>query len=375
MRDSLGRSSSTHGSSMPIVRLLVPAALLFPTAVNGQATWRIDTIPILTIPAVSDAGEVNFGTAVGATRLANGDVVIADGTVGAIVRFSPAGAMRGRSGGEGAGPGEFRTLWWMGQCGVDSLWAHDLNEPRLSLFAGEGTFLRQVLPPSPAGLVRCGATGQLALLTIGPPPSSGGTTVRPPADLYAMKPTLEFVKLRTGVPATEFAMVGSMPVPFPLGRTTVVAVRGTETILGVADSAVLERIGPQGQSLGLIRLPATARAPTAREAADAADALLTRVPTAAREYLAPLLEQIPPPPQLPPYFGLWVDSGGRLWVQRSPPGAPVRFTVVSPTGAPLAEASAPITFTPLEVDVDGILALVERQDGELAVALLPVHQK
>jgi len=263
----------------------------------------------------------------------------------------------------------------MGQCAVDSLWTHDLNQPRLSLFAGEGAFVRQVIPPAPADVVRCGATGQLALLTLGPPPAGGDKTVRPLGNLYAMTPAQGFVQLRTGVPATEFAMVGSMPVPFPLGRTTVVTVRGQETILGVADSAVLERIGLQGQSLGFIRLQATTRGPTTEESQKANNALLMNVPVTAREYLAPMLQQIPAPSRLPPYFGLWVDPASNLWVLRSPPGSPVRFTVVSTTGAILAEASSQITFTPLEIEADGVLATLEGEDGELHVVLLPLQKQ
>lgn len=360
---------------MSLSRFLISASLLLPASASGQATWHIRTTTSTTIPAVTAAGDVNFGLATSATRLRNGDIVIADGSSGSLLRFSPAGILLSRAGGEGSGPGEFRSLRWMGQCAVDSLWTHDLNQPRLSLLTGEGAFVRQIVPPAPADLVRCGATGQLALLTLGPPPAGGDRTVRPLGNLYAMTPAQEFVELRVGVPSTEFAMVGSMPVPFPLGRKTIVAVRGQETILGVADSAVLERIGLEGRSIGFIRLPPTTRGPTAEEIEKANNVLLMNVPATAREYLAPLLQQLPAPSRLPPYFGLWVDPADNLWVLRSPPGSPVRFTVVSPAGAILADASSLIAFTPLEIEADGILATLEGEDGELHVALLPLQKE
>lgn len=356
---------------MSLPRLVLAASLIIPAPANAQRAWSISTTPSLEIPAITEAGEVNFGIVTSATRLPNGDIVVADGSAGALVRFSATGVLLSRAGRIGSGPGEFRSLRWMGQCGPDSLWTQDLNQPRLSLFTASGGFVRQVMPPHPATLVQCGATGRLILLTLGPPPAGGEATFRQIGDLFALTSANEFVQLRTGVPATEFALIGSMPVPDPLGRTTVLAVQGQEALLGTADSAVLERIGPDGQSLGYIRLPQRSRAPTAAEVARASAALLMNVPPMARAMYKPLIAQIPVPKALPPYFGLWTDPAGRLWVLRSPPGSPVQFTVVSNTGSILGEASSPIGFTPMEVLVDGILAVLEQSDGEIHLVILP----
>jgi hypothetical protein len=181
-----------------------------------------------------------------------------------------------------------------------------------------------------------------------------------------------FVTLRRDVPAAEFALVNSMPVPFPLGRTAALAVIGTETILGTADSAVLERIGPDGRLLGLIRLPDAPRRPTDTEVELANNALLLTVPAPVRNDLEPVLKQVPTPNRLPPYFGLWVDPSERLWVLRSVPGAtPVVFTIVEKTGRVLGTASSPAPFIPLEIGTDAILGSREDGNGDVHLVLLP----
>lgn len=336
-----------------------------------QSTWTISSQPTLAIPATTESGDVNFGVLTAATRLTSGELLVADGATSQLIRFSPQGSRLGTLGRPGSGPGEFSTLWWMGRCGADSLWIHDLNRPYLSRFSGNGGFARQLQPPEVAGIVRCGANGQLALLTLGAPPDPSSTTVRPKANLLMARGD-SFVTLRSDIPANEFALVNSMPVPSPLGRMSAIAVVGPETILGTADSAVLERIGPDGRLIGIIRLPGGSRRPTSAEVKQATDALLLTVPAPVRKDLEPTLKQVPVPDRLPPYFGLWVDPSDRLWVLRSVPGAaPVLFTIVDNTGRVLGAASSSTPFIPLEVGTDAILGSREGTDGDVTLVLLP----
>lgn len=337
----------------------------------AQATWTISSQPTLEIPATTDSGDVNFGVLTAATRLTSGELLVADGSASQLIRFSPQGRRLGIFGRPGSGPGEFSTLWWMGKCGADSLWIHDLNRPYLSRFTGDGAFVRQLQPPEPAGIVRCGANGQLALLALGAPPVPSGSTVRPTATLLLAQGD-SFVTLRHNVPANEFALVNSMPVPSTLGRSATIAAIDSEIILGTADSAILERLGPDGRLLGIIHLPGASRAPTSDEVKQANDALLLTVPAPIRSDLERSLNLVPIPKTLPPYFGLWVDPSDRLWVLRSVPGAaPVLFTIVDKTGRVLGAASAATTFTPLEVGTDAILGSREGSDGDVSLVLLP----
>jgi hypothetical protein len=247
------------------------AALLLASTLPGvlaaQGSWHVDPVPAFRIAALAPSGETRFTVLTSVTQLGNGDIVVADGGTASLTFLTPAGVVTRRTGRQGAGPGEFEQLWWMGRCGGDSLVVHDLAG-RVSIFSPGGTFVRQVAITDPVGIIRCGTSGRLAMLALQPtdPPKHG--SFRPSTKLLTTRGKESPRELRRGGPGTEFALLNSMPVPDPLGKQTVVAVLGEDILLGTGDSTVLERLAPDGRRVGTIRWTATRAKATAQGSHD-----------------------------------------------------------------------------------------------------------
>lgn len=70
-----------------------------------------------------------------------GSVYVLDSQSPGIEVFDPDGPYRGSIGRSGGGPGEFRSLGWMGWVG-DSLWVTDPASDRASFFTADGSLIR-----------------------------------------------------------------------------------------------------------------------------------------------------------------------------------------------------------------------------------------
>lgn len=107
---------------------------------------------------------------VGAAVLAGTETLVYDELEGHIVRLDRTGAVRQRIGAKGSGPGEFRSVRWLGLGANDSLYVWDGSQRRLSVFARNGRFVRAEVPehtesdPAVAGRLR---NGQWVIVTRG----------------------------------------------------------------------------------------------------------------------------------------------------------------------------------------------------------------
>ncbi len=105
--------------------------------------------PLLEIgKAVGDPGYQLYGV-VGAVRLSTGDIVLADGGSGELRRYDRDGTFVWRAAGDGEGPGEHRSLSFLGVLAGDSLVSYDNRLWRVQIFAADGELARtiRVEPP------------------------------------------------------------------------------------------------------------------------------------------------------------------------------------------------------------------------------------
>ncbi len=104
--------------------------------------FRAAAEPALEIGVLDGAEDYSFGRLAGVIRLDDGGLAVSDAMSNRISVFEPDGTIRLTFGGEGEGPGEFRSLSRIYARG-DSLFAFDARGGRLSVFDTDGEYLGQ----------------------------------------------------------------------------------------------------------------------------------------------------------------------------------------------------------------------------------------
>lgn len=104
--------------------------------------WTVEPEPLLEIGTVTGASEYLFTDVVAAVRLSNGDIVVAERAASELRGYDAAGNFQWRAGRDGEGPGEFRSLDFVGTTGGDSLVTYDGRLLRAQLFDPRGRLAR-----------------------------------------------------------------------------------------------------------------------------------------------------------------------------------------------------------------------------------------
>ena len=104
--------------------------------------WTVEPEPLLEIGTVTGAPEYLFTDVVAAVRLSNGDIVVADRGASELRSYDAAGNFQWRAGRSGEGPGEFRSLDFVGTTDSDSLVTYDGALLRAQLFDPQGRLAR-----------------------------------------------------------------------------------------------------------------------------------------------------------------------------------------------------------------------------------------
>ena len=354
-------------------RVLVLGIVLSAPA-HAQARWPVDTRPLLDIAGTSDNGDVAFGSANWAVRLPDGGVVVADAGAPGLRFFDANGKFVRQSGRSGQGPGEMRTVTWVGHCGEGRVYAWDWTQLRLVEFDTAGTYRRMVsvtATPTPFS-VACSPTGVFAFLGIPQrkdmTQTAAGTTagvvngVSP--FVLADSTGTAAVTLGEYSPGELVAGAGAEGMR-PLGRWTTFAVSSDRVYLGTAEAPAVERFDLSGRRQGSVSVPVTPRAPTKAMREAAINDLLLMVPKRARAIAKAQMADVPMPERLPPYRGVFADPLGLLWVVVTESGDPeTRLLAFDQTGRLKAEAVVPNGMRVFEVGRDYILGAREDADGE-----------
>lgn len=372
------------------MRLLCALALLLsPATLVSQAAWRVDPAPVTTVHASRPDGEVQFAGAAWATRLASGEVVIADGLDHVLRVADGSGRVVRSLGRQGPGPGEFAMLSWVGRCGTDTLHAWDPRSARVSLFDPTVGFVRQFAVTRAAGglTVACGARGPFAFQSeIRPRPGGGMETRRsgPNGTQYSIG-TMQLTVVVTDDsgrvlhqhPDVLFAEIfagrltpgGGMGATLrPMGHVAGFAFAGGDLVIAESDSLRATVHGSDGSRRGTFRLPAVPGRPTAAQYERAIEPTLAIVPPPFREGLAEFLRAVEPPDRFAGFSRVLGSEEGLVWFVTSPEGDPAtRLRAHRPTGEAVATLEIPAALTVFEVGRDYVLGRTEDADGEQEV--------
>jgi hypothetical protein len=351
---------------------------------NTGAVWTVDATPLLDIGDGDADTLALLGDVEGATRLADGTVVVADRAAPSLTYFSPDGKVVRRVGRKGSGPGEFETMWGLLRCG-DSLFVRDGMSYKVFSLDGEST--RQFKLEGPGGsrayTSACSASGVFVSygwdLLRDLPPRSSVTRAMVPFWLSNADGSVR-ANLGPRWGSERWATV-AQPIsgtgPLPLGKQPVIAAGRSRVYIGTADSFAIDVLSLDGARLGLVRKVVE---PVKVTPADIERFKLLDSMGKPREMIERDVRtwaDVRYPQTLPAYTALVVDSDDNLWVRTYPSAASavVRWIVFSAEGVELAALSLPHTLQVNEVGRDYILGTdTDVETGSERVKLLRLRR-
>lgn len=346
-----------HSSTFLLTR---PTALLafLALACNESAspvdhpaiTLSVNSVTVTDILDTGPGDSVRFLSVAGATRLSNGVVVVADAFENSVRFMASDGSLLRTVGRRGSGPGEFKLIGWLGQCGADTIYIRDGGLGRVVVMDTAGAVLRRIPALFSAALMACSQAG--AFVTALTPHNMP----RPSAD---DPPTYSSSLLVTRALTDTLGHLEDIPLgdPRPLRPRTHVAIGRDRVYVGRSDSSLVQQYDFRGNETGVFRLGMPSRRPTPQNVTAAIDQMVEMFPDPAfRSQSRAYLLAMPLPEILPFYSDLFVSPDDMLWVVTSSPGDDAtQFRVLSPDGHIRADVTVPINIRVREIGADHIL--------------------
>ena len=335
--------------------------------------WRLSNVASVSIGAVfGDDPATQFTRIVGATRLRDGRIVVADGATAELRYFGATGAHLKTVGGRGGGPGEFARISRILRRPGDSVIAIQSVPPRQSLFSDTGGFVRLVPVPTIGQFLPLVYTTILddgtAILAPGARPLTMLTGTRTESTTYhAIAPGSDSTHVLGTFPFIELAGNGSRVGLVRFAPTGVSAAHGDRFYVGFPERFEIAAYSSQGTLRRLIRRAWVPRPVSGEER----DALLERqyADAAAEVRNAVVFAETHPA-----YDQLLVDATGALWVRapRTDGGSNFRpadlatwaqrWSIFDEEGVWLGDITLPAGFDLLEVGDDYALGVWYNED-------------
>lgn len=349
---------------------------------SPETAWRVADAPSLSIGGQEGEAAYLFHGVVGARRLSDGRIAVADYSSHQIRVFDAAGRHLASVGGQGDGPGEFRFMSLFWSLPGDTLVISDIRG--LSLFDAAGTFVRRTALASVPGGSPAQALGQLRDGTIiamrGAPIRAAGASGRVDEmlEVHAFRPDGSWIALVDSVPAAPLWRNSDAPtirrMPFysyparGMGTTHVYLLHGEPQIDVFRADGTFEnsfRWTPPSRELtgeNIERYRTHVLAPASNPES--------------RRNLEQFLDEVPMPERIPAVgeSTALLDENGYLWVEayHFPWVDTAEWIVFSPEGEWLGSVSLPPNFTLHDVGRDWVLGVARDELGVERVRMLPL---
>jgi len=341
-------------------------------------TWTVDSAPRLLIGTEQADPSPLLLAPVGAFRLSDGSIVVADRATSSLKYFDSVGHLTRVVGRSGHGPGEFEFIAWLKSCGTDSAFVFDLGSNQVSVIPSTGTVARRfgirTLAGGPAFGVECSRTGHYVLAAWPELDAKREPGPFRPLVTVGLAGADGTAKVALGnFPGTEMVVRGRGMSPRAVGRwlrmaigdsTAWVAPNATRVVYGYDLAGRLRiHLFPAVREIALSAREWDYQRQTALDSAGS---------VAGRQRVTQLFSQAGPPDQLPPVHTLLVDQAELLWIQphhsREEPNP--AWQVYRATGEFLATVRLPSPLKGvLGIGQDWVLGLQEDSDGADVVAL------
>jgi hypothetical protein len=346
----------------------IAALACFSPTVTQQRPTTISLLDstFLRIGVVHGPAEQSFSGIVGAVRLSNGLIAVADGD-GHVVRFfSTSGAHLRSFGRAGAGPNEFEMLWWMGLCPTGDLLIADAA-------LGRGT----VMPPNNAAQIRtvtlpsrilfnrylsCESDGNVVVLLNRPV-----LQTVPRGEVRTFPAAVVRFDLDSGAQDTLIALPGTEYFfgnkvagysPLPLGEETLAAAGAGRVYAAQNGGDQIHVIDLATSRRTAFRhgLPRTRPTSAARESAKSE--LIERVSLeSTRKLLADVLAEAPVSENRVAFTDMKTDRRGRLWLRLPSLANSVVWRVLTRDGRHVASIRMASRLDPVDIGESHIVAV------------------
>jgi hypothetical protein len=336
--------------------------------------WRVSPEPAVVIGSGETEKEQLFRV-VGALRLSDDRIVVANGGTNEIRFYEPGGVFVSASGGDGEGPGEFRRLVAVRRLRGDSLFAQDARLYRSSVFDGQGRFIRTVQPQASRG----GSTMEI-MFDDGMVLGSGIVRFdvgdvepglfRMAFTFYRFDAAGNVVDTLGAYPGFEVYMVprqGGMPstYPHPMSRATYFQFLPDGYYVADNDTYEVQKYAPDGRLQQIVRrLTAPVQVKPQHMETVLERALAAVTDDDQRRRTEQLYRDMPVPETFPAYGGIALSVEGYLWVREYdlPGAAANNWSVFDAEGRLGGTLRLPPRLQPLDIGPDYLLGLWQDAD-------------
>jgi hypothetical protein len=355
------------------------------SAYGGPPVWTIGE-PVLRIGQVEGDAEYLFDGIMGAVRLDDGRIVIANSGGGTVRWYGADGTFLFERGGKGGGPGEFETVSWLGRAQGDTVYAVDSSARRIVRYTTDGELTGTIVVQGltlPMGRVNVLADGSYVTGVGGYSSSMLGETIvdgvrRDPAPIIRLSADGQRVDTLGMFPGIEIEVRTrergfSFGTP-EFGKALVYAAADDRIYIGAAERMEIGVHAAHGELIRSIRVPEEdlRLTPERLEAYRA----WARARGEERGISGPEIEaglaEVRIPETLPAYGAFLIDSDGNLWVERYDfdYAAPTRWAIFAPDGRLVGPVELPARFQPMHI-AGGLV--IGRQRDDLDVESLVVY--
>jgi len=333
--------------------------------------WRLADEPSIEIGVLDGEPEYQFYRAFDGARLSDGRIVVANSGSHELRLYDSAGEFLKSSGGEGAGPGEFRSIGMLERFANDSLLTWDWRNNRAQVFDPELEFVRSLrlqgpgdsesgLTPMPIAPLRDGT-----ILTQERRAFMSGSEMGVSRDslLYfhhdatgALIDTVRrFPSAQVYVSSPGEGRISVSSLAF--GRSPQVAVSGDGFYFGASDLYEIRRYTTDGQLVRIIRLERPNLEVTPEDRERYVAERLERADEDWRPRERHMLDEMPFPETMPAYSDIRADPEGNLWVAdyRRPGDDQPRWNVFDSDGRWLGTVEGPPGFHVYEIGAHYVL--------------------
>ncbi|MCH7474917.1 MAG: hypothetical protein IIA27_09600 [Gemmatimonadetes bacterium] len=371
-------ASGDHPVVEAITRDSAGIAIVENVAVSRDiAQWRFVEPPIVELGVLEGQPAHQFNQVVGATRLSDGRIAVADGGSKEVRFFDTNGRHLVSVGGPGEGPGEFRFLYSIDRLPGDTLIVGGWPIGWSAWYDGSGAHIEDVrLGPYFPGLIGRYLSDGSFLRDVYENGSHGNeietwaargeeSAFRASGRITRQSRGGDVVDTIHGIMGPQWFKIGAPRQGLtlnrtPFGRTTHVAWSHDRIYVGETGKREIEVLRFDGTVERLIRWEGSDVAVTGADRAAFRDELLItlRRPERRADYERWLAE-VPFPDIMPAFRALAADSSGRIWVQEwnRATDNEDRWLVFAPDGQLTATVAVPVGQTILDIGEDVVLTL------------------
>jgi hypothetical protein len=291
------------------------------TADADRTFASVDPEPVMSLGGPDVSGPTQFSHIAGVHLDPRGNLWVADGGSAELRLFRPDGTHWKTRGGQGAGPGEFRQLRFLGALRGDSVACWDWRLARLTVFDAEGELARTTrMPPGADAVPRAYDVFPDGSLLVQFPRMIAGQSLQPgqllrdTAHLERLEPAMLNRQPLASAQGAVWVWTGHGQVPLPFTINSSFALDG-EALHLVAGTEFRVRVLQRGRLTEIYGVARSPREATERDLATYAAWMEDALPQPQRRDYLSVLDHAARPRLLPAYYQVLVANDGAVWAR------------------------------------------------------------